>query len=222
MIQYHKIENIFNRDTVSNKLIEGEYRQPEVEYLKDLQWIATEKVDGTNIRVMYNNLMEDGFPDKSITFNGKSDNAQLHGDLVKKLQETFLPHLPLFIEKFEGKQVCLYGEGYGAGIQTGGCYLDHKDFILFDVWIDGTWLSRGNVEGIALMLGIKTVPIAYIGTLPEMVSIVKLGLQSKWSDEHRVFEAEGIICRPIVELKDSRGNRILVKIKARDFIDKKE
>ncbi len=26
MKQYHKIENIFNRDTISNKLIEGEYR----------------------------------------------------------------------------------------------------------------------------------------------------------------------------------------------------
>jgi len=222
MIQYHKIENIFNRDTVSNKLIEGEYRQPEVEYLKDLQWIATEKVDGTNIRVMYNSSTEDGSLDGKITFNGKSDNAQLHGHLVIKLQETFLPHLPLFIEKFEGKQVCLYGEGYGAGIQKGGCYLDHKDFILFDVWIDGVWLSRGDVEGIALMLGIKTVPIVCIGTLPEMVLTVKSGLESKWSDEHVVFEAEGIICRPVVELKDKRGSRIIIKIKARDFVEKKD
>jgi len=221
MKQYHKIENIFNRDTVSNKLIEGEYRQPEVEYLKDLQWIATEKVDGTNIRVIYNNLTEDGSLDGSITFNGKSDNAQLHGHLVIKLQETFLPQLPLFIEKFEGKQVCLYGEGYGAGIQKGECYLDHKDFILFDVWIDGVWLSRGDVEGIALMLGIKTMPIVCIGTLPEMVLIVKSGLQSKWN-EHQVFEAEGIVCRPVVELKDKLGNRILIKIKARDFSIKKD
>ena len=35
----------------NKKLIEGRFRNPLVEYLKDNEWVFTEKVDGTNIRV---------------------------------------------------------------------------------------------------------------------------------------------------------------------------
>ncbi len=205
MNQYHKIENIYSRDTTTNKLQIGTFRMPEVELLKDVQWIATEKVDGTNVRVMWNG--------KEITFNGKTDNAQLHKDLITRLQEIFLPQTFLFAEKFGEKQVCLYGEGYGAGIQTGGCYKKTKDFILFDVLIDDVWLERGNVEGIAQMLGIEVVPIVLKGKLTEIIELVTNGLQSTWGD----FIAEGIVARPVVELKTRFGDRIITKIKHRDF-----
>lgn len=205
MIPYHKIQNIFKRDTVTNKIISGQFSLPEFEYLKDLNWIATEKVDGTNIRVMW-----DG---KEITFNGKSDNAQLHMDLIKRLQELFIPKTALFAEKFGETSVCLYGEGYGAGIQKGGVYKQTKDFVLFDVLVGDLWLERANVQGIADMLEIDIVPIVYEGTLMEMVGLIITGLTSTWGE----FEAEGIVVRPAVELKTRRGERIITKIKSRDF-----
>lgn len=205
MKQYHKIENIYNRDPATNKLIMGEYRLSEVEFLSFNKWTATEKVDGTNIRIKW-----DG---KEINFGGKTDDAQLHGDLVKRLQNIFLDKTSVFAEKFGEKQVCLYGEGYGAGIQKGGVYKSTKDFILFDVWIDGVWLERGNIEGIAQMFGIEAVPIVFVGVLPEMVHLVKSGLKSQWGD----FTAEGIVCRPQTELLTRFGDRVIIKIKSRDF-----
>lgn len=205
MEEYHKIETIFERDMVTNKLIDKKFRRPEFEYLADLIWIGTEKVDGTNIRIMWNGT--------DIKIGGKTDNAQIHKELVQKLEELFYTKKEVFIEKFGEKQVCLYGEGYGAGIQTGGIYKATKDFVLFDVLIDGYWLDRGNVQGIADMFGVDIVPIVKEGTLYELVDMVKSGFKSKWGD----FVAEGIVARPTVELTNKFGERIITKIKYRDF-----
>ena len=44
MTEYVKIPNIFKRETFGkNKLIEGEYSSPELEYLKDAEWEFTYK-----------------------------------------------------------------------------------------------------------------------------------------------------------------------------------
>ena len=45
MVEYNKIEAIFARDETTKKVVE-KYRNPTVEFLKDLQWDFTEKVDG--------------------------------------------------------------------------------------------------------------------------------------------------------------------------------
>lgn len=209
MTEYHKIENIFERDMTTNKLIFGKFRNPEVEYLKNLEWVATEKIDGMNIRIMW-----DG---EKVTYGGKTDKASLPVKLIEKLDEYFKGKENIFAEKFADKKVCLYGEGYGNGIQTGGKYLPHVDFILFDVWI-GCWLERGNMLGIADMFGLKTVPVIHEGTLEDMTAIIQNGLQSTYSDDKHIFEAEGIVCKPKIELLDKNGNRIVIKIKHRDFI----
>jgi len=51
MKEYHKIETLLDRDE-KFKVIQGKWRLPEFEYLQDNQWMFTEKVDGTNIRIM--------------------------------------------------------------------------------------------------------------------------------------------------------------------------
>lgn len=43
--EYHKIETIFKRDDKTHKLKENEYRNETVEFLKDLEWEFTEKID---------------------------------------------------------------------------------------------------------------------------------------------------------------------------------
>lgn len=67
MKEYHKINTIFKRDpeTRNKTLLEGQYSVPEFEYLANNKWIFTEKIDGTNIRVMW-----DG---KKVTFGGKTE-----------------------------------------------------------------------------------------------------------------------------------------------------
>lgn len=215
MNEYHKITTLFKRNPKNMRFVfEGQWAEPEIEWLKDNKWVWTEKVDGTNIRVMWNGT--------AVSFGGKTDNAQIYVPLINKLAGLFdtTPKRQLFKEMFndpekELPQVCLYGEGYGARIQKGGGNYkkDDVDFVLFDVKIGETWLERKNVEDIAVKLGIKIVPIVGEGTLLQAVELIKGGLKSQWGD----FLAEGLVCRPEVELRNRRGHRIITKIKARDF-----
>lgn len=214
MKQYHKINTIFKRDK-DGKILIGEYSTPEIEILKDIDWVFTEKVDGTNIRIMW-----DG---ENVSIGGKTDNAQIPVNLYNKLNEIFKTDekTSMFVEKFGVKteedniEVCLYGEGYGARIQKGGGnYIKNDvDFVLFDVKIGHMWLNRESVEDIANFFGIRIVPIIGHGTLNDAIEIVRKGFISTWGD----FTAEGIVARPSVELSDRRGNRIITKIKHVDF-----
>lgn len=204
MKQYHKIQSVFKRDEKTHKFIVGSYSLPEFEYLKDCQWHWTEKVDGTNIRVMWDGEALE------VKFGGKTDNAQIPVRLYDRLIELF-PR-----EKFFGLgSMCLYGEGYGAKIQKGGGNYkkDGVDFVLFDVKVGDWWLKRDAVNDVADKLLIESVPQIGIGTLEQAIDFVHDGYSSMWGD----FDAEGLVLRPMIELKARNGQRIITKIKTKDF-----
>jgi len=208
MDEYHKIQTVFKRDpaTKYKTLLEGDYSLPEFEYLAKNRWIFTEKVDGTNIRVRFRN--------GKVTFSGKTDNSQIPARLVERLNDRFLPQVDGFTEVFSGEGVCLYGEGYGAGIQKGGHrYRPDQDFVLFDVKVGDWWLKRSDVEDVADKMGIHVVPVVGEGTLLDMVEHAKAGILSTWGNGY----AEGYVARPGTELKTRGGTRLITKIKCRDF-----
>ena len=111
--------------------------------------------------------------------------------------------------------VVLFGEGYGPGIQKGGgLYRTEKSFILFDVLVGGRyWLEREAVNDVASKLGIDAVP--YLGrmTLDQIVELAKTPFPSKIG----TAMAEGVVARPIETLFDKRGNRVIIKLKTKDF-----
>ena len=201
MYEYHKIQTLFKRD--GKMLLEGVWTLPEFDYLSLNTWVFTEKVDGTNIRVM----LQDGV----VTFGGKTDFAQIPTQLLNRLNERFLSEK---MQEVFGDDVCLYGEGYGAKIQSGGNYRYDQDFVLFDVKVGDWWLQRPDVEDVAQKLGIDVVPIIGEGTLYDAVDHAKKGIVSAWGS----FSAEGIVARPKTELKTRNGHRIITKIKCRDFV----
>lgn len=210
MNPYHKIITVYKRDP-ENKyktLLDGEFALPEFEYLKNAQWVFTEKVDGTNIRIMYSD-------ESVIRFGGRTDNAQIPTFLFDKLQDRFTPAIMENVFVDTDLAVCLYGEGYGAKIQKDGVkYIPHAvDFCLFDVRIGGNFLSRENVEDIGAKLDIPVVPIIGEGNLYKAVERTALGFYSIWGD----FQAEGMVMRPKVELLNWMGKRIITKIKCKDF-----
>ncbi len=217
MKQYHKIQTCFKRDEKTKKIIIGDWTLPEFRFLQDNNWLWTEKVDGTNIRVMWNG--------ENITFGGKSDNASIPVPLLYELQKQFegTPKKQLFKqifvyetengEKVPATEVCLYGEGYGGKIQSGGNYSATPKFVLFDVNIGGWYLQREDVEDIAIKLDIDIVPAVGMGTLNEAIELVKKGQKSEWGD----FISEGLVLRPSTELKTRKGDRIITKIKHKDF-----
>lgn len=212
MRKYEKIETIFSRDmNGTKKLMPGIFRDPTVEFLVSNKWIWTEKVDGTNIRVYW-----DGH---TVSFGGRTDKAAIPADLVNRLNELFggEANAQIFEEAFGEKEVILFGEGYGSKIQKGGGnYISNGvDFILFDVLVGENYQEREWVEKTATMFGIKVVPIVGKGTLWEAVAFVKNHPMSTIAEKEH--EMEGVVCRPAIELKNRRGERIIVKIKYEDF-----
>lgn len=211
MKEYHKIETLFERATDgSKKLIPGKWRNETVEYLKNNLWHFTEKIDGTNTRVHW-----DGH---KVSFGGRTERAQIPAKLFSFLMDKFGGDEveQLFEQKFGETEVTLYGEGYGAGIQSGGSYRSDVSFILFDVQIGGIWLKRESVDDIAAAFGIDVVPNLGVGTLDDAISIVRENPISRIGSA----KMEGIVARPEVEVLDRLGRRVIVKIKTRDFAEK--
>lgn len=210
MKTYDKIETIYNRDIEGSKrLVEGEYRNEAVAFLKDATWQFTEKIDGTNIRVMW-----DGH---KITYGGRTERANIPAHLMNKLLELFGNEETeqLFEQIFGEKEVIFFGEGYGAKIQgCGGLYRSDVSFILFDVMINGNYQPREMVETAAKQFGLEIVPIIFEGTLDGGVEYVKTKPMSTIGKA----PMEGLVGRPKVELQDRCGNRLIVKIKVRDFV----
>jgi hypothetical protein len=182
--------------------------------LQSVNWKGTEKVDGTNIRVMWDGI--------NVTFGGKTERAQIPADLVNYLKATFRQE-DLFdafgsVADEPGFKLCLYGEGYGAKIQKGGGnYIsDGVGFILFDVWIDGWWLQRDDIVDVAHKLNIPYVPVIFEGTLMQAVEFIKEAHKSSVA-ENRDHIIEGLVLKPEVELFNRKGERIVTKIKVADF-----
>ena len=220
MNEYPKIQTVYLRDPETNfkTLLEGQWATPEFKYLKRCDWVWTEKVDGTNIRVMW-----DG---KELKFAGKTDKAQIPPFLFDELNRIFSLQKQVFKEIFgyhddppQEVKVCLYGEGYGAKIQKGGGnYIpDGCSFVLFDAKVGNWWLKRDALEDIADKLQINIVPVVGTGTLREMVETAKGLLISNWAVWKNQFQAEGLVGKPIVDLFDRQGKRVITKIKCKDF-----
>jgi len=204
--EYHKIDTVFKRDE-RGRIILGAYSTPAFEYLKDCIWEWTEKVDGTNIRVIWK--------DCTISFAGRHENSVIPAHLANRLHELFDDKYEMFQRQFGVSTAVLFGEGCGQKIQKVGHLYNPSgvDFVLFDVWVNGWWLMRSDVKTIGETFGIQVVPVVGSGTIAHMIRFVEQGLTSYWGD----FTAEGIVARPKVELKSRSGNRIITKLKVEDF-----
>lgn len=203
-MEYHKIETLYERDMATFKVDPAKIKNQTYSLLKSWQW--TEKIDGTNIRVIWNN--------GTLTFGGKTDNAQIHADLIKWLYE----HVSAakMAEIFPDSSVVIYGEGYGAGIQKGGGYSPTKKLIVFDVLVgDKWWLNWANTCDVASKLGLDVVPFIGEFSLEEATEMVKQGFSSLLGAGQA--QAEGLVGRPAETLFDKKGHRLIVKLKTKDF-----
>lgn len=211
IIEYPKIAGPFKRATIGpdkNKVIPWQWSMPEFEVLQDIPWLFTEKVDGTNIRIIW-----DGHKPE---IRGRTDRANLAPDLVKNLMEMFPEEL--LEQTFGANPAILFGEGYGPGIQKGGGnYRKDKSFILFDVHIGGWWLMRDSVEEIATSLGIDVVPVGASCTLKEAIKdMASLDYIDSMVAE-TPMNIEGMVGTPKVPLFNRKGDRIIVKLKGCDL-----
>ena len=71
MKPYHKIKTVFKRDpaTKFRTLLWNQYACPKFALLRNCEWLFTEKIDGTNIRVHWDGT--------KVRFGGRTINAQI-------------------------------------------------------------------------------------------------------------------------------------------------
>ena len=216
---YQKINTLFKRDS-NNVIMPDEWADLMFEYLSNTKWEATEKVDGTNIRIIVTPPATEGAP-VGVAFRGRTDAAQIPGHLLDRLEELF--PVDKMTEQFNPAArpmkdtIVLYGEGYGEKIQSGGRYTKGgADFILFDVRVGDWWLLRDKVEGIADALSIKVVPLVGYMTIPEAIEYVRRGFTSQIAADP-TLPAEGLVLKTPMGLLDRTGHRIVTKVKTVDF-----
>lgn len=259
---YQKIQTVFKRDEKNVIMPYAELTQPEFDFLRDKPWRCEEKIDGTNIRLevlhaivgenelgewmspTYDEADQLIFPldqmkgaEFHVYYKGKTDNADIHPNLLRHLQEQyptdkvlaalglkrFIPKEEFADHKWQSiddipQRYTIYGEGYGAKIQkAGGNYLSQSNgFIVFDVKVDDLYLLCSARDEIAAKLGAPVVPFIGMMTLDEAIQYVRTGFKSRIA-ENKDFMAEGLVIRNELGLKTRRGERIITKLKTCDF-----
>jgi hypothetical protein len=205
-MEYHKIETLYERDLKTFKV--GATLKNRV-YGIIKTWMWTEKIDGTNIRAIWDHRAG------RLSFGGKTDNASIPADLMEYLYEAV--SVDEMKAVFPDVSAVVYGEGYGAGIQKGGGdYSPTKKLIVFDVLVDGKWwLAQEDVNDVASKLGLDVVPFIGEMTLEEATEMVRSGFQSRLNGGKK--QSEGLVGRPVEALFDKKGARLIVKLKTKDF-----
>lgn len=207
-MSYHKINAPFKRDDAGKPMHESPSRV-EFHDLRDHLWHGWEKLDGMNIRI----IKEDG----ELRYAGKTDRAVLPAGLVEHLDEEWADLADFLLDDGD----TLYGEGLGPKIQKGGGYCKSPRFIPFDLQrASGIWEDRLILqETIELELG---MPFAsYLGThsLSTWENFCREGTFAETAvpgaDPDKV--SEGYILVPVGNLRNRFGERIITKVKFRDY-----
>ena len=211
-MKYHKIVSPHLRNPETKRLMLDKFSTQEFEYLANTPWMWTEKIDGTNIRVIW-----DGY---QASFAGRTDRAIIPPHLETYLGLKFgnREAETLFEQQFGEVPAVLYGEGFGAKINGGEKYCDTASFAIFDVRVGDLWLSRENVLDVAAGLGCQFAPRAFPSDNPSLNDVVEMFRTQTLTSFYGTFDAEGVVGYPVVGLLDRQGNRIITKIKSCDYL----
>jgi len=200
------------------------------------EWLVLDKLDGMNMRVTYRNTPpapQCDSVDPDVLIQGRTDKANLPGDLIANIQAWATPAAfqAVFGEEREVESgtityltrtypetVILYGEGIGPGIQgaAGQAYGGVKRFVLFDVKVGYKWLDWDDVRDVAYKLGIDHADTLATGV--DLADAMAAAVCPYFlGDESPRPYVEGGVLRTDPYLFDWRGNRITAKYKVRDL-----
>lgn len=222
MKEYPSIETLFVRNPLSHALDFSQVRIDAATVINS--WVATEKVDGMNIRVIFKMDTTVANGALSLEVRGRTDAAVLPAGVREAVERSFRDLAAiesLWLKELKsGKTVTFYGEAFGEKIQGNPLKLAGKRFRVFDILVgDRTWLSDAEVQSFQEMIGYTAVPLlGLINRLPRTeteVDAITGGGASRIATER--VRPEGIVCRPLIPLFDTWGNRIIWKLTYREF-----
>lgn len=170
---------------------------------------ALEKIHGTSAHIQW-----DG--DIRYFSGGEKHSRFLDIFPPEKLKDSFIS---LGIEKF-----CLYGELYGGKMQgMSDTYGKELKFVVFDVKIDGLWLSVPQAEQFTKGLGFEFVWYCEIDTNIDVLDSMR-DFSSVQAVRNGILEPkkmEGVVLRPLIEITKNNNKRVISKHKRDDFKETK-
>lgn len=106
------------------------------------------------------------------------------------------------------KQVVLFGEVFGRGIQSYTYNQNSIAFRAFDLMVDGKYLGYDEFDYWCFKYGVETVPLIYRGPYSlETIKRISDGPSIVGGSHGR----EGVVVRPVVERRDSKVGRVILK-----------
>ena len=218
--KYPKIRSLFKRD--DHFKFTDQYISASLQEFSEqkFQWSCYEKIDGTNIRIYCN------YETNEFKYLGRTDKADMPTHLTPELDkmiESVKSNKEAIKQALQSNIFVLFGEGFGHKIQKGGLYLG-KDTAchIFDSYIyyvtkeghyKGFWLDEKRLDEILNILQLEKVPFIGHKTTAEAVEMAKKGFDSKYG----TAKSEGLILKTHFPVFDSFGNRLIFKVKTKDF-----
>ncbi len=194
--------------------IENLYRGQDVLLFKEVY--AMEKIHGTSAHISWKAGPLPGDPYKMSFFSG----GEPHANFIKLFDEAALR--PNF-EKV-GQDVIIFGEAYGGKCQgMSATYGKALKFIVFDVKIGDYWLDVDAMDRFATGMGLEVVAYKRIPATQEAVDA------ERDADSTQAIrngcgpgkKREGIVIRPLIELRKNNSDRVISKHKRDDFSERK-
>lgn len=147
--------------------------------------------------------------------------GEKHTDFIKIFDEAKLTGC---FSQLGMNEVVIFGEAYGGKCQgMSGTYGKELRFVVFDVKIGDTWLNVTNAHNVASKLGLEFVDYARVPATMEAIDAERdrpstQAVRNGCGDDKI---REGVILRPLIEIRDNRGERIIAKHKRDEFRETK-
>jgi len=187
--------------------IENLYRCQDILLFKECY--ALEKIHGTSAHVEWNGSELEFFP----------------GGVSPKLFEALFnkEELKERIIKLGHAELVIHGEAYGGACQKmSDVYGKKLLFAVFDIKVGAYWLKVPDMVEVATELGLEcvhyeriTTDLAAIDAQRDAPSVqaIRCGMGS----DHK---REGIVLRPLIEVQNGGGDRVIAKHKRQDFSER--
>ena len=127
-------------------------------------------------------------------------------------------------ELFGDRRITIYGEAYGGKIQgMRATYGEALRFVAFDVSVGRGWLNVPEAEKIVLGVGLEFVAYKRVATDVDALNKERdrPSVQAVRNGIEEPRPREGVVLRPIEELRKQNGERLIAKHKAAEFCETK-
>ncbi len=184
------------------------------------KWIKTEKIDGTNIRIILTKkdefqIREILIGSRKLILNQEDKGSKIYFDCIKNV------NLNKLMEYFKDvdSTVIIYGEGHGAGVQKGGIYSTEKEFRVFDIRIGEAYQNFEYVEKVCIDNQLNLVPMFSDVdeiTYNECVKTLK-NFENTLIKDGSGGRPKGLVYKFEPVLLNKYKERLIFKIKFKDF-----